>query len=162
MIAVLLRIALAILIYIGNITNFLSAVLIHTALTLVEAIESPDEVQVLDVNPETLRACHYRLRVLPDPNPSPPPIEVPAADPRNTAEPSEIAPIPFRYNLRAANPVIVRVPAAQPIPDIRGLESVQTEEQEHQRRTAAIRDEIIRGQQEDREREAAIARGRGT
>jgi hypothetical protein len=40
------------------------------------------------------------------------------------------------------------------------LESVQTEEQEHQCRTAAIRDKIIRGQQEDREREAAIAKGR--
>jgi hypothetical protein len=43
MIAVFLRIALAILIYIGNITNFVSAVLIRAALTLAEAIESPDE-----------------------------------------------------------------------------------------------------------------------
>jgi hypothetical protein len=67
MIAVLLRIALAILIYVGNITNFVSAVLIRAALTLAEAIESPDEVQILDVNPETLRARRYRLRVLPDP-----------------------------------------------------------------------------------------------
>jgi hypothetical protein len=38
MIAVFLQIALAVLIYIGNITNFVSAVLIHATLTLAEAL----------------------------------------------------------------------------------------------------------------------------
>lgn len=92
MIEIVLRIVFALFIYIGNLTNFLSAVTISVALTLAEVIEAPDEIQVLDIDPETLRVCHYRLRDLPDPTPTPPPIEVPAAEPRAAAKPSELAP----------------------------------------------------------------------
>ena len=139
MLSVVLRFVLALFIYIGNITNFLSVVIIRAALSLAEVIEHPEEIQILDVDPETLRARHYRLRILPDPTPTPPPVEVPAADPRETAEPSEPAPPRHQYALRPRAPVFVRVTTAtNPSPDIWGLESVNTEEQERQRRIAAI------------------------
>ena len=151
MLSVVLRFVLALFIYIGNITNFLSAVLIRAALSLAEVIEHPEEIQILDVDPETLRARHYRLRVLPDPAPTPPPVEVPAAE---AAEPSEPAPPRHSHALRPRVPVFVRVTTTtNPTPDIRGVESVNTEEQERQRRIAAIRDEIIRGEEEELRRE---------
>ena len=151
MLSVVLRFALALFIYIGNITNFLSAVIIRAALSLAEVIEHPEEIQILDVDPETLRARHYRLRILPDPAPTPPPIEVPAAE---AAEPSEPAPPRHQYALRPRAPVFVRVTTTtNPSPDIRGVESVNTEEQERQRRIAAIRDEIIRGEEEELRKE---------
>ena len=154
MLAVVLRFALAFFIYVGNITNFLSAVIIQAALSLAEVIEHPEEIQILDVDPETLRARHYRLRVLPDPAPTPPPVEVPTTEQREAAEPSEPAPPRHQYALRARTPAFVRVTATtNPSPDIRGLESVNTEEQERQRRIAAIRDEIIRGEEEELRKE---------
>ena len=151
MLSVVLRFALALFIYIGNITNFLSAVIIRVALSLAEVIEHPEEIQILDVDPETLRACHYRLRILPDPAPTPPPVEVPAAE---AAEPGKPAPPRHLYALRPRAPVFVRVTTTtNPSPDICGLESVNTEEQEWQRRIAAIRDEIIRGEEEELRKE---------
>ena len=159
MLAIVLCFALALFIYIGNITNFLSAVLIRAALSLAEVIEHPEEIQILDVDPETLRARHYRLRVLPDPAPPSPPVEVPpAADPREAAEPSEPAPARHHYALRPRAPAFVRVvnttDNTTPTPDIRGLESVNTEIQEQQRRIAAIRDAIIKGQEEEIRKES--------
>ena len=125
MLSVVLRFALALFIYIGNITNFLSAVIIRVALSLAEVIEHPEEIQILDVDPETLRARHYRLRVLPDPAPTPPPVEVPAAEPREAAEPSEPAPPRHQYALRPRAPVFVRVTTTtNPSPDIRGVRNV--------------------------------------
>ena len=158
MLAIVLRFALALFLYIGNITNFLSAVIIRAALSLAEVIEHPEEIQILDVDPETLRARHYRLRVLPDPALTPPPVEVPPADPREAAEPSEPAPPRHQYALRPRAPAFVRVvnttDNTTPASDIRGLESVNTEAQEQQRRIAAIRDAIIKGQEEELRKES--------